>query len=136
MISRPWTAPALITWPSAVVIPFLTVGLLVTGFVVLGPSFLTPAGVPLQLPRAVTAEAVGPAGVVITMTDPSLIYVNGQLTTLDDLPQLLKPLLAAQAAVLIKADARVPMGQMAKVWDLCRQLGASRVAMATTQASP
>lgn len=132
MSGRPWPAPVLITWPSAAVIPVITVALLLTGFILLGPSFTTATGVPLQLPSAVTAEAVGAASVVITVHDAALVYVNGQLTTLEELATTLPPLVAGGQTVLIKADAQVPMGVMATVWDRCRQAGAARIAMATT----
>lgn len=133
MTPRLGTAPPLITWPSAAIIPLVNVALLVTGFLLLGPSFVTATGVPLQLPNAVTAESVGSAAVTITITETGLLYVNGRLTALEELTTTLPPLVATGQTVLIKADARVPMGTMAAVWDRCRQAGAARIATATTR---
>lgn len=127
-----WTPLPPLPWPHATLIPCLNVGLLLIGWLLLGPAFSTSAAVPLQLPNAVTAEAVGGDAVVITITAQSLTYVNDQLITTDELRAALRPLLQDRRPVLIRADARVPIGQLAALWDICRQLGAGRVAMATT----
>jgi len=120
--------------PSTVIIPFVNVALLLTGFLLISPTWLTVTGVPLQLPNAVTAEVVGQAAVTLIITNQRLLYLNGELTTLEELPSRLGPL-AAKRTVLIRADRQVPIGQIAAIWDLCRQAGASRIAMATTKPS-
>lgn len=130
---RRWTPLPPLLWPHAALVPFLNVLLLLIGWVLLGPVFTTASAVPMQLPHAVTAEAVGGDALVITVTSQSLIYLHDQLTTLDELRTTLRPLLSGkQHTVLIRADARVPVGQLAALWDACRALGAGRIAMATT----
>ncbi len=129
---RAWRPLPLLTWPHAVLVPVLNVWLLLVGWVLLGPTFTTAAAVPLQLPGAVTAEAVGGAPVIITLTAQSLVYLNDRLITAEELPAALAPLVRQEQTVLIKADAHVSVGQLAKLWDTCRQLGAARIAMATT----
>ena len=129
---RAWQSPSLLLWPSAALAPLINVVLLLVGFVLQSPAFGTSTGVSLQLPHAVTAEAVGAGAVVITVTDQHLIYLNGLLTTMDELPTRLTPLLTETRAVLIKADRQVPLGLVASLWDVCRQRGATHIAMATT----
>ena len=129
---RSWTSLAPLTWPHALLVPVLNVWLLLAGWVLLGPTFTTAAAVPLQLPGAVTAEAVGGAPIIITLTAQSLVYLNDRLITTEELPTALTPLIRQGQTVLIKADAHVPVGQLATLWDICRQLGAARIAMATT----
>lgn len=134
---RAWAPLPLLHWPEAALIPFVNMALLLLGLMTLGPALSTPTGMPLQLPRAVTAEALGGAGVVMTVTEQRLIYLNGQLITLEELSQHLAPLLAVSGpatTVLIKADQRVPIDTLTRVWDTCRQLGVARVAVATTKA--
>ena|SRR3989338_3344944 len=132
---RTWAPLPLFGWPQVALIPLVNVVILLLGFLTLQSSLFVPAGLSLQLPKAVTAEAVGGAGVVITVTDQRLIYVNGQLTSSEELAAILQPALRHTPTVLIKADAQTPIGDMARIWDLCRQLGASRIAMATTKPS-
>lgn len=127
-----WSTPPLLAWPQTALIPFVNVTMLLAGLMVLAPTGQVPAGVHLQLPRAITAEAVGQAGVVLTITDQRLLYLNGELVTTAELGARLAPLLRGGRTVLIQADRQVPMGLVAEVWDACRQLGAARVAMATT----
>lgn len=129
---RAWKPLPPLVWPSAALVPLLNVWLLLVGWVLLGPVFTTAAAVPLQLPGAVTAEAVGNASVVITLTSQSLLYLNDRLIAAEELRTALAPLVRQGQTVLIKADALVPIGQLAALWDTCRQLGATRIAMATT----
>src|SRR3989338_453777 len=77
---RTWAPLPLFGWPQVALIPLVNVVILLLGFLTLQSSLFVPAGLSLQLPKAVTAEAVGGAGGVITVTDQRLIYVNGQLT--------------------------------------------------------
>lgn len=126
-----WPSPPLLTWPQTAVIPLVNVTLLLAGLVMLSPTTQVPAGLPLQLPRAITAEAVGQAAVVLTITERQLLYLNGELVTMAELGTRLTPLLSGGRAVLIQTDRQVPMGIVAEIWDTCRRLGASRVAMAT-----
>ncbi len=128
-----WQAPALLLWPQAALVPLVNIALLLIGFLLLGPSLVTPTGIPLQLPGAITAEALGDSAVIVTITEHELVYLNGQLTTWDELPGRLGPLLGRGGQVLIKADHDVSMGRMTQLWDLCRKAGASRVALATTR---
>lgn len=132
---RAWKPLPPMAWPSAILVPVLNVWLLLVGWVLLGPAFTTTAAVPLQLPPAVTAEAVGDTPIVITLTPQSLIYLNDRLIAVEELRTALVPLVRQGHAVLIKADAQAPVGRLAALWDLCRQLGVARIAMATTAAS-
>ncbi len=131
-----WHPPALLRWPHTAVLPLVNVLLVLVGFAGLSPIFLTPTGISVQLPQAVTAEAVGGAGVVITISSPRLLYLNGQLLTVQELPPRLTVLLTEdpRRAVLIEADRQVEMGQVAAVWDVCRHVGVTRISMATTKA--
>lgn len=135
---RDWRPLPLITGFQATFVPFINVMWLLVGFLALSPAFLTLTGVPIQLPKAVMAEAVGGAGIVITVTESRLIYLHGQLIRLEELSDQLKVLVAAQQGptVLIKADHRVPMETVAQIWDVCRRLGVARIAMATTRTPP
>ncbi len=123
--------PPLILWPAAW-IPLINVTLLLLGFVLLSPVMQTPSGVPFELPQTLTAEALtGPSATVI-ITEQESLYLNGTLTTLEEFPQLFESLQLQGQTILIQVDRRVPLGQVAQVWDLCRRLGARRIHLATT----
>ncbi len=131
--SRRWPTPSLLLWPQAAVVPFVNVAFVLAGFVLLSSTLVTPTGIPVQLPGAVTAETIGKTAVVLTVTDRDLVYLNDQLTTVEALPEQLAPLVTHGGPVVIRADHTVSMNRLTQLWDICRQAGASRIALATTR---
>lgn len=127
-------SPELLTWPEIVWAPAVTLMMFLIGWIPLSPLFISATGIAVQLPPAVTAEVVGTAGVVITITDDRRIYVNGELADMEGLEKNLSPLIRQQPSVLIKADRKASMEVLGQVWDVCRKAGASKISMATSRA--
>ncbi|MBN1405882.1 MAG: biopolymer transporter ExbD [Candidatus Omnitrophica bacterium] len=102
-------------------------------FFMLTSSFIFQPGIRVNLPRAITSEALSERNVVIAITAENLIYIDEKLVTLNELISNLKRIADSGRAILIKADEKASLGRVVKIWDICRQEGISKVNIATSQ---
>jgi biopolymer transport protein ExbD len=113
-------------------IPLVNILFLV--FVIGGLCFgymATGSGVAVQIPRAITSEAVkGPVVQIDVLSDGSM-HLNGQLLTLEGFPVFLKQISGRNQTVVINADSRVPWENVIKVWDAVRASGLRDCVVAT-----
>ncbi len=101
-------------------------------FFMLTSNFIFQPGIKINLPKAVTSEALHEQNVVITITRENLIYLDNKAITSAELGRKLsKEVSPAKKPVLIKADRRASLGRIVEVWDLCRVSGISQVNIAT-----
>ena len=111
--------------------PLIDVVLLLLIFFMLTSSFISQPGIRINLPKAVTSEAIHEESLVITITDKN-IYLGDKKISLKDLKSSLKFSARRDQPLLIKADEQVALGKVVEVWDLCRDAGISRINIATT----
>ncbi len=100
-------------------------------FFMLTSSFIVHSGIRVNLPRAVTSDAVGEGNVVIVISAENVIYLNEKTVTLDELKEHLKNF--KNSPMFIKSDRRASLGRVVEIWDLCRDLGISNINIATNQ---
>ena len=115
--------------------PLIDVVFLLLIFFMLTSSYIFQPGIRVNLPRAITSEALSEKNIVITITAENLIYVDGKLVTISELSSRLKDVSDLRRSILIKADEKASLGRVVKIWDICRQSGISRVNIATSQTS-
>jgi len=113
--------------------PLIDVVFLLLIFFMLTSSFIFQPGIRINLPKAITSEALGKDNIVITVTAENLIYVNSKIATITELGSVLKEASGFEQPVLIKADKRAALGRIVEIWDICRQEGVSKVNIATEQ---
>lgn len=101
-------------------------------FFMLTSSFVMEAGIKVNLPKAVTSEAIEQEGLEILVSAESIIYLNGRVITTQELKSTAKRL-SKKSPILIKADRRAFLGKVVEVWDICRDAGISHINIATTQ---
>lgn len=101
-------------------------------FFMLTSSFILMPGIRIHLPKAVTSEAIAEKGLVVTVTEDNLIYLNERAITIADLADRLEEAAALDQPLLIRADRRASLGKVVEVWDLCRDIGMTKVNIATT----
>ncbi|GAF89917.1 unnamed protein product, partial [marine sediment metagenome] len=104
-------------------------------FFMLTSSFIFQPGIKVNLPRAITSEALSEKNIIITITAENLIYMDGKLVTINELSSRLKNIASFRKSILIKADEKASLGRVVKIWDICRQEGISKVNIATSQTS-
>lgn len=102
-------------------------------FFMLTSSFILMPGIRINLPKALTSEAIPEKNVVVTVTKENLIYLNERAVTLADLASHLEQAASQDRSLLIRADRQASLGKVVEVWDLCRDIGITKVNIATTQ---
>jgi len=99
-------------------------------FFMLTASFVTPAGLPIDLPTSNTSVTATPQ-VSVTITASLDYYINNQPIVFSQLKDMLQKELPAQdGIVLLQVDKSVPIEYMIKVVDIASSLHA-QVSVAT-----
>lgn len=91
------------------------------------------AGIKVNLPKAVTSEAIAEESLIVSVTGENLIYLNDEVVTIKELALKLESASSKKRTLLIKADRKASLGRVVEVWDICRNAGISQVNIATTQ---
>ena len=102
-------------------------------FFMLTSSFVIQPGIKVNLPKAVTSEAVKLENIEIVVSGENVVYLNGKVITTQELRNLLKQIAKRGQPVLIKADRRAALGRVVEIWDLARDLGLTQINIATNQ---
>lgn len=102
-------------------------------FFMLTSSFLMQPGIKVNLPKAVTSEAVKNENTEIVVSGENVIYLNGKVITMQELRNLLKQIAKRDQLIMIKSDRRAALGRVVEIWDMCRDLGITEINIATTQ---
>ena len=113
--------------------PIINVMFLLLMFFMLTPSFTTESAITVNLPRAVTSEAVKYDDTQIIVSADNRIFLNGAEVALEDLKTLLKAMAKRNLAILIKVDSRANLGKVVEIWDSCRNMGIKQISIATGQ---
>ena len=122
--------------PQIYLAPLIDVVFALLTFFIMSTLFLTRSqGLPVSLPKAVTAEAQKTAQVVVTIDQRGEIAVDKKPIVIDTLPATVRDILSRnrQAVVVINADERVPHGQVITVMDRLRSIPGIRLGIATRQ---
>jgi len=115
------------------ILPLINIVFLLLIFLMLTPNFIMQPAIMVSLPRAVTSEAVKFENIEIMVTRENVTYLNGQAVTKEGLKLLLKQSALRNQAILIKADRRASLGRIVEIWDMARDLGISRINIATNK---
>jgi biopolymer transport protein ExbD len=102
-------------------------------FFMLTSSFIFQTGIKINLPKAITSEVLQEESKVIVISSENVIYLNDKVVTLKELEKVLRLAVKKNSPLLIKADRRASLGRIVDVWDLCRDVGLSKVNIATNQ---
>lgn len=102
-------------------------------FFMLTSSFIIQAGIKINLPKAITSEAVRSENIEIVVSGENVTYFNGKVITTQELKSLFKQIAKRNEAVLIKADKRASLGRIVEIWDMARDTGITGINIATTQ---
>lgn len=113
--------------------PLIDVVFLLLIFFMLTSSFIFQPGIKVNLPKAVTSEAIHERSLVILVTNSNLVYLNDRAITTEELDSRLRIAAKEKKPLLIKADSRASMGKIVEIWDMCRNTGISQISIATSQ---
>ncbi|OGX14907.1 MAG: hypothetical protein A2166_03420 [Omnitrophica WOR_2 bacterium RBG_13_41_10] len=102
-------------------------------FFMLTSSFIMQPGIKVNLPKAVTSEVIKNENIEIIISSENVIYLNGKVTSIEELKSLFKQVAQRKQSVLIKSDRRASLGRIVEIWDMARDIGVSQINIATNQ---
>lgn len=116
-----------------IIIPMIdTMMFLLMFFIVASLALAVQNGLPVNLPKASTAEKHSVQNVTLTLNATGDLHINTQPTAISDETAQLKSLaIAPSTLVIINADANVKHGIVTTVMDNARKAGIERFAIAT-----
>lgn len=115
------------------IVPLVTMVFILLLFIMFASSFVIQPGIKLDLPKALTSEAVNYENIEITVSADDSVYLDGKSVDMKGLNNFLKQLSGRKNSVLIKSDKRASLGKAVEIWDICRNLGIAQVNIATNQ---
>jgi len=120
--------------PQINIVPMIDVIFAILTFFIMSTLFLTRSeGLPVNLPKATTAQTERPAQATITIDKSGKIFLDKQVISLEQLEngvrQKVQP--QQQMMVVINADEGVDHGQVVAVMDKVRRVEGAKLAIAT-----
>lgn len=115
------------------IVPMIDVIFAILTFFIMSTLYLTRSeGLPVNLPKAATAETQLQAPINVTINANGEIAVNRQPIALSEIENRVRSLVGSstQSLVVINADERVPHGQVVSVMDRLRQIQGVKLAIA------
>ena len=116
------------------IVPMIDVIFAILAFFILSTLFLTRAeGLPVNLPKAVTAEQQLQADFTVTINSQGEIFLNRQPVQLENLEAAVQAQMESeqQALITINADEGINHGRVVAVMDALRKIEGARLGIAT-----
>ncbi len=114
------------------IVPMIDVIFAILTFFIISSLYLTDSqGLPVNLPKAVTAQTQTRSEITITLDAKGQIALNRQPAQVNDLPVRIRALMGntQQALVVINADERVSHGKVVAVMDQLRTIPGVKMAI-------
>jgi biopolymer transport protein ExbD len=105
-------------------------------------SFVVDRTMPVELPKAATAEATPPSLLNVAISAKGEIFLNGAPGRLEDIPAAVSAARAratspdAKLAGFVSADVAAPYGKFAEAVDRLRLAGVTDIALDTQPVAP
>lgn len=120
------------------IVPMIDVVFAILTFFIMSSLFLSRSeGLPVNLPKASTAQSQQQNKVAITINESGQIFLNREPTSINELASEIQTLMGSQptALVVINADTKVEHGQVIAVMDALRTVEGAQVGIATQRSS-
>ncbi len=120
--------------PQINIVPMIDVIFAILTFFILSSLFLTRLdGLPVNLPKAGTAEKQVAEPLTITIDTKGNISLNRKSIKLDELTQKMRQFVLAngEQVIVINADEKVSHGRVVTIMDRLRQIKGVKLAIAT-----
>ncbi len=113
--------------------PLIDIVFLLLIFFMLTSSFIFQPGIKVNLPKAITGEIIQRENLILVIDKNNKVYVEDRIMTEEELRSMLNIARQKAQPILIKADRRASLGEVVRIWDLCRQENIEKINIATTQ---
>lgn len=120
--------------PQINIVPMIDVVFAILTFFIMSSLFLTKSeGLPVNLPKAQTAQSQQQSKIAVTVDEQGKVFLNRQPTTVQDLPAKVKAVMAnrSEALVVVNADEKVQHGQVIAVMDQLRTVQGVKLGIST-----
>jgi biopolymer transport protein ExbD len=106
------------------IVPMIDVVFAILTFFIMSSLFLSRSeGLPVNLPKAQTAQSQQQSKSTVTIDDQGNVFLDRQPVRVEDLAEQVKPLIGDQERlVIINADEKVEHGRVVAVMDQLRSL--------------
>jgi len=112
------------------IVPLIDCVFLLLIFFMLTSNFVVIPGVNVNLPKVLTHESVDARTLTVTISSEDIIYVEDKAYALGDIEDFIKQ--EKFNSIFIKADRDASFGIFAKIYDICKRLGITKISYATT----
>jgi biopolymer transport protein ExbD len=119
--------------PQINIVPMIDVIFALLTFFIMSSLYLTrSAGLPVNLPKAATAQTQSQSQIVVTVNQQGQLSLNRQPAQLGDLQPRIRALIGSSPTtlVVVNADERVSHGQVIAVMDQLRSIPGVKLAIA------
>ncbi len=116
------------------IVPLMDVILALLTFFIMSTLFLTRSeGLPVNLPKATSAQTQQSTKITVTLDLQGQIFLNRQPIQIDTLEAQVRQLVGRnqQVLVIVNADEQVNHGQVITVMDRVRRIEGAKLAIAT-----
>lgn len=118
------------------IVPMIDVIFAILTFFIMSTLFLTRSqGLPVNLPKAATAQTDRPAQMTVTINKSGELFLDKQPLSLEQLEKEVRQKVQPkqQVMVVLNADEGVNHGQVVAVMDKVRRVEGAKLAIATQQ---
>ena len=115
------------------IVPMIDVIFSILVFFIISTLYLTRSeGLPVNLPKTVTAQTLPQTQINVTTSDKGEIALNRKPIKLQNLENAVRSIVKpnAESVVVINADEKVTYGQVVRVMDRLNQIGGVKLAIA------
>ncbi len=116
------------------IVPMIDVIFAILTFFIISTLFLTRSqGLPVNLPKATTAQTQGSNPITVTLDGKGRLALNRKLIAIDALEGQVRSLIAPnqEVVVVLNADTQVNHGQVIAVMDRLRRVPGTKLAIST-----
>ncbi len=113
------------------VTPLVDITLVLLIIFMVTTSYIVHTTIKVDLPRARTGDETKPTTLAVTFTRPGDLYLNGELTSEEDLVDRVRDEVSRDPDIqaVISADTALRYGRVVWLIDLIKQLGVRRYAL-------
>ena len=113
--------------------PLINTVFLLLIFFLLTSNFVVQPGIKIDLPTALTGEALGPENITVIISGENIVYFDSKVLDTGQLKNLINQAAKRKQAIQIKADRQASLGRIVEIWDICRNSGIGQISIATNQ---
>ena len=118
------------------IVPMIDVIFAILTFFIISTLYLTRSqGLPVNLPKAGTAQSQNSTPIAVTIDEKGNLALNRKSTNLEALESQVEALIPSgkEVVVILNADERVNHGKVIAVMDRVRRIEGAKLAIATKQ---